>query len=160
MQGQSLYTADGPNLGPEMTDPYWVVLCRATHGSVGSQNQPIDDVNVTRLGIILVSPRPLPRGTSQPSSPLAHTTPICSACVCSLYVLHRAALGGRFATRASGMPALCTRLCGAAAVYAIMVPTSNCSKTTDHPSPAVPCLRQHRVSAAHTVDAVVRTSVA
>ena len=60
MQGQSLYTADGPNLGPEMTDPYWVVLCRATHGSVGSQNQPIDDVNVTRLGIILVSPRPLP----------------------------------------------------------------------------------------------------
>ena len=29
MQGQSLYAVDGPNLGPEMTDPYWVVVCRA-----------------------------------------------------------------------------------------------------------------------------------
>ena len=60
MQGQSLYAADGPNLGPEMTDPHWVVVCRATHGSVGSQNQPIDDVNATRLGIILVPPARCP----------------------------------------------------------------------------------------------------
>ena len=72
MQGQSLYTVDGPNLGPEMTDPYWVVVCRATHGSVGSQNQPIDDVNATRLGIILVSPWAEEHGTGRACGMAVH----------------------------------------------------------------------------------------
>ena len=48
VQGQLLCAVDGPNLGPEMTDPCWVVACRATHGSGGSQNQPIDDVAAER----------------------------------------------------------------------------------------------------------------